>query len=207
MARPTYIRLSAVEFSMTCVFAPYAPPMIDALRSVLVDGSTVAEAALTHGLNPNSVQSAKNRFWLRFVKLSRSYQAVYGVLDSQFLYRFTENTLPFLPYKSADVVQSLGADAARNQLSEMAFNQIALLTQIRSKKALAAVKDNLCYGITLDEAGQRQGLTRQAVGQSCRAFVVDVWLMDEAQIVLEKNFKLSKIGVLALPMNVLLNAP
>lgn len=205
MARPTVIRLSSFEFAMTCVFVRYTPPMLDALRSVLVDGSTVAEAALTHGLNPNSVQSAKNRFWLRFVKLSRSYQAVYGDLDNEFLYRFTENTLPFLPYKSADVVQSLGADAARNKLSEMAFNQIALITQIRSKKALAAVKDNLCFGVTLDEAGQRQGITRQAVGQSCRAFMLDVWRLDEIQITLEKFFKLDKIGVFVLPINIFIH--
>lgn len=199
MARPTVIRLSPVEFAMTCVLVRYAPPMLDALRSVLVDGSTVADASHRNGLNPNSVQSAKNRFWSHFVKLSRSYQAVYGALqDDSMLYRFILNSISLAPYRSADKVRGYGVDAARNELSPMAYEQIAAFSLVRSESALKAVKSVLCDGLSLDAAGKANSLTRQAVSQSCRAFQGDAWMLDEVDNVIYPFFAEAKIGVIML---------
>lgn len=86
-------------------------------------------------------------------------------------------------------------------LSLSAFEQIASITQVRSEFALSAIKSIYCYDVSDDVAGRAHGLTRQAVGQSRRAFLADAWLLDEADVAKNKLFGFvsnSNVGVIML---------
>lgn len=197
MARPNFIRMTQLEFDMSRSFVRYDEPTMQALQDCIVGNLSAQEASIRHNVSYTTFITRKRRFWHGFVLLSRSYQAVYGALPSdKVLYRFVPYSDGLLEYRDADTTCGYISDAHVQKLSVMAFNQVCMQSPFRSEKIRNAVQDYFCFGLNYEQAGRKQGITRQAVLQGCGQFYNALFLDDAAQYAeVEQKYLHRKIGV------------
>lgn len=185
MARPNFVRMSAVEFDMTRPFVRYDDATMQCLQSCIVGDMTAQDACLKYNLKYATFVTRKRRFWQFFEMLSKSYQTVYGTLPSEMvLYRFVnkpDGDRSFA-YRNADSANGYMTDALNQRLSVMAFEQICAFSPIRSNSIVLALRDFFCFGVSYEEAGQKQGITRQAVLHGCKQFYNYIILDEIVQI-------------------------
>lgn len=167
MARINITRMSALEFDLTSLFMRRAElNKIQALRMILVDGETAVMAADQCGLKLAALNSAKLSFWKNFENLSRSFQAVYGSLSGDTLYRFITTIGQGEVIVFADYEIGYVADAVKGRLSASAFEQICLLYRPNAKQRAAAYAV-LCAQETMFNAANMNGLTKQMLSYTC----------------------------------------
>ena len=145
---------------MTALFMRHVEPnKMQALRLILVEGYTAIVAADMMGLKQAALNSAKTSFWRNFERLSRSFEAVYGRLQGEALYRFMIHdrgaTLLFADYEISYVT-----DAVKGRLSESAFEQICTLYPL-SAALKPAAHATLCCRESLVGAAETHGVSKQ----------------------------------------------
>ena len=183
MARPNFVRMTAVEFAMTRLFVKYDDATMQGLQSCIVGDMTAQDACLKYKLTYATFVTRKRRFWQCFETLSKSYQTVYGTLPSETaLYRFVHEPNGSFAYRNADKKNGYMTDALNQCLSIMAFEQICTFSPIRSDSIIQALRDYFCFGMSYEEAGQKQGITRQAVLHGCKQFYNYIVLDEIAKI-------------------------